>query len=357
MGVKAVFTAFALILGCCLRADAEVIGVVYKGDQTFLELKYVNSGKFSVRIAAITTSCDCLESLDKPADVPAGGTFDIHLIHHALNTGSIEIDVKLLDKSGATIADLPVRGFVPDRSWSISREDAQTKGSVLIDTRSQAEFVQIHAANAINVPAFALKTRRDLKNSKIVLIDDGVDSTDLLEEVDSLRKHGFSSVYFVGGGLPGWVRSGGAVEGANASVLGVARITAAEFFRSNRDTKWLIVRMGEKIPASVGLSEAGQLDRAEEVDAVLGALSKTWGKQSPPNILIIAPGDSLHPKIEAHLGAEKALNVYYLKGGAEALARFHAQQVGMANNSGALARTSSRRNTAAIVRPCGSCGK
>jgi hypothetical protein len=57
------------------------------------------------------------------------------------------------------------------------------------------------------------------------------------------------------------------------------------------------------------------------------------------------------------LGAEKALNVYYLKGGAEALARFHAQQVGMANNSGALARTSSRRNTAAIVRPCGSCGK
>jgi rhodanese-related sulfurtransferase len=355
--LSAALTAFVLALGFCLRADAEVIGVVYKGDQTFLELTYVNSGKSAVRIARITTSCDCLESLDKPTEVAAGGVLEIHLIHHALNFGSIEANVELLGASGAAIANIPVRGFVADRSWSLSLADAQAKGSVLIDTRSAERFAQCHAAHAINIPAFAVKTRHDLKGNRLVLIDEGVDPADLLGEVVALRKQGFPTVFVLDGGLPGWIRGGGAVEGANTSVLGVSRISAAESYRSSRETKWQIVQMEKRLPAALGLDAAGQLDRPEDLEAVLVGLSKTWGKLAPPHILIVAPRDAVHAQLEARLGSAKGLPIYYIEGGAEALVRFHAQQLDVASNTGALARTTSRRNTPAIVGHCASCGK
>jgi rhodanese-related sulfurtransferase len=355
--MRAVFTALALALSCCLSAHAEVIGVVYKGDQTFVESAYVNPGKAAVKIAQIATSCECLESLDKPTEVAPGGVFEIHLVHRALNVGNIDIDVRLIGSTGAAIAHFPVRGFVTDRAWIVSREEAQAKGSVLIDTRAAEKFAQSHASGAINIPAFAIKARQDLKSRRIVLIDDGVDPSDLFGTVVELRKQGFGTTFVVRGGLPGWIRGGGTVEGANTSILGPARISAAEFYRSNRETKWQIIQVERKLPASLGLSAAGQLDRPEDLPAVFSALGATWGKSTPPHILIVAPGDSLHPLLEARLGPANAIPVYFLQGGTEALVRFHIQQVDAASNTGALARTMSRRNTPAIVGHCGSCGK
>jgi hypothetical protein len=99
------------------------------------------------------------------------------------------------------------------------------------------------------------------------------------------------------------------------------------------------------------------LDRPEDLEAVFVGLAKTWGKLAPPHVLIVAPRDAVHPKLEARIGSAKAFPIYYLVGGSEALVRFHAQQLDAASNTGALARAMSRRNTVAIVGHCGSCGK
>jgi len=351
-------TALAFALCTTASTSGAPLGVVHKGDQTLLALTYVNPGKTSVRIDRIAASCDCLEVLDKPAEVAPGGVFTVHVVHHALNVGSVDVDVKLLaGASNAVIADFPVRGFIADPSWSVTREEAQARGTVLIDTRAPGPFARIHAARAVNIPAFAIKARRDLKRSRIVLVDDGVEPADALDVVASLRKLGFAGAFALEGGLPGWIRGGGAVEGPDRTVLGSARVSAADFFRSSRDTNWRIVGLGETLPASLGIGEAYPLDRPENLEGALGALSKSWGNESAPHILIISPGDGVHARLEARLGAARGLPVYYLKGGADALVRFRAQQIDAASNTGALARSLTRTETPAIASHCASCGR
>jgi rhodanese-related sulfurtransferase len=354
--MRALLAATALTLG--LNAHAAALGVVYKGDQTLVELSYANPGKSPVQIGQIVPSCDCLESMDAPGQVAPAGVFKAHFIHHAQYPGSIDVDVRLLGASATeTLAVYPIRGFVAERAWVASRADAIAAGALLVDTRAAAQYSEMHAARAVNVPAFALKTRSDLKKRRIVLMDDGVDPSDLLGVVEALRKQGFTEAKALEGGLPGWIRGGGAVEGSHPSVLGVARITAAEFARSSRDTPWRIVQLGDPIPATLNLEAVRRIDHPEEIGSTLSSLSATWGDRPAPHILIVASQDAVHARLEARLGTGAAFPVYYLKGGSAALARFRAEQLDASTNTGVLVKAESHQATVAIAGRCSSCGK
>lgn len=347
-----------LTVSCCLQAETVPLGVVFKGERTLLELQYTNKGKAPVHITQVSPSCDCIEVLQMPGEVRAGETIRIPLAHHASNVGTVAVTVRLEgDPASAVIETDVIAGVVADRSWLLSPREAQGRGLVLVDARNQEPFDRLHATGAINIPAFALKTRNDLRASKLVLMDDGVSPVDLLAEVATLRSQGFSQVFALNGGLPAWIRQGGRVEGATKSVLAVARISAADFARASRTGKWQVVEIGD---ASTSLAETVDVIKLGETDDIgrsLASLLKESAQRMPPNILIIAPNNGRHAGIEAHLGKAGQLPVFYLNDGAKALAFFHNEQIEAARNSGQLFRTRQAQGSPVIAGGCGSCGK
>jgi len=351
----AVFLALAVSGG--LRAEIVPLGVVFKGELTPLELTYANKGKAAVHIVQIDPSCDCIEVPPAPIGVPAGATIKIPLVHHAENTGTVEVTIQLLGaKSSEVIKTYTVAGFVAEPSWLLSPREAQAKGLTLIDTRDLAQFSKLHSMHAINIPAFALKTRTDLRGSKLVLVDDGASPVDLLAEADSLRQMGFTQVFVLSGGLPAWIRAGGRVEGSTQSVLGVARISAADFARASRAGKWQVVEIGEALTPLPETTNVIKLSATDDIGSALVSLSKNFAQGMPPNILIIAPSNASQAKIEAHLGPAGHLPVFYLNDGMKALAFFHNEQAGAASNTGRLFKVASARSVPIVAGGCSSCG-
>jgi len=344
MSLRRFFLAALAFLpgGWSVQARTVPLGVVFKGDDTIFYLPYVNRGQASVHIAHATTYCDCLEMLQAPGDVAAGETKEIPLVHHAANVGTIEVTIQLTGEDASTvIATDTVTGFVADRSWLLSPREVQQDQSVaLIDTRSPDEFGRLHIAHATNIPTFALKTKTNLRLGKLVLVDDGVSSVELLAEVAVLRQQGFAQVFALSGGLPAWMRAGGRVEGSG-SVLDVARISAANFVRASRAGKWRVVEVSE----------------TDAIERSLVALAADAAGGMPPHILIVAPTNASHAAIEAHLGQAGRLPVFYLTDGAPALALFHDQQIAAARNSVQLFTTKAANNAPVIAGGCSSCGK
>jgi len=349
------FLAFAVSGG--LRAEIVPLGVVFKGEQTPLELTYTNKGKTAVHITQIDPSCDCIEVSSAPGEVPAGATINIPLVHHAENTGTVEVTISLLGaKPSEVVKTYTVAGFVAEPSWLLSPREAQGKGLTLIDTRDLGQFSKLHMVHAINIPAFALKTRTDLRGSKLVLVDDGVSPVDLLAEASTLRQQGFTQVFVLSGGLAAWIRTGGRVEGSTQSVLGVARISAADFARASRAGKWEVVEIGEALTPLPETANVIKLSATDDIGRVLVSLSKNFAQGMSPNILLIAPSNASHAKIEAQLGPAGHLPVFYLNDGMKALAFFHHEQVESASNTGRLFKSAVARGVPIIAGGCSSCG-
>jgi rhodanese-related sulfurtransferase len=345
-----------LVAAGCARAETVPLGVVFSGEQTTLELTYVNPGKAPMHIDQISPSCDCIEVLQKPDEVQPGASVTIPLVHHASQVGTVDVTVRLLGSLASNIIETyTIAGFVADRSWLLSPQEAQGRGLTLIDTRSPSQFGPLHIAHALNIPAFALRTRNDLLGRKLVLLDDGVAPTDLLAQVAALRSQGFAQVFVLNGGLPAWMRAGGKVEGSSHSVLDVAQISAANFAWASRAAKWRVIAVGDISVPAAEARDVIHLSETDNVELSLVSLSKDTVQGLPPNILIIAPTYGDYAKIEAQLGRAERSPVFYLNGGAPALALFRHEQIEAALRTGQVFKTKVAQNAPVVAGGCSSC--
>lgn len=115
----------------------------------------------------------------------------------------------------AVILFLLVAGPVSQRMYGIRNANtAQTvqllnrEKAVIVDVREPKEFSASHIPNAINLPLSSLKDRwRELEKYKdrplVVSCRSGNRS---LKGAVALRKHGFTTVYNLSGGLLAWER-------------------------------------------------------------------------------------------------------------------------------------------------------
>lgn len=115
----------------------------------------------------------------------------------------------------AVILFLLVAGPVSQRMYGIRNANtAQTvqllnrEKAVIVDVREPKEFSASHIQNAINLPLSSLKDRwRELEKYKdrplVVSCRSGNRS---LKGAVALRKHGFTTVYNLSGGLLAWER-------------------------------------------------------------------------------------------------------------------------------------------------------
>ena len=77
-------------------------------------------------------------------------------------------------------------------------------GLTLIDVRPSLYFDDYHIPGSINMQPFVIKTRRFLKNKKIVLVDRAVSFCRPLEIRQQLLAKGFKQVLVLKGGLTAW---------------------------------------------------------------------------------------------------------------------------------------------------------
>jgi hypothetical protein len=138
-------------------------------------------------------------------------------------------------------------------------------------------------------------------------------------------------------------------------VLEVARISAADFARASRAAKWRVVTVGDvSIPAEEA-ADVIKLGQGDNIGNALASLAKGATQGLPPNILVVAPSYGDDAKIEAQLDRAKPGPVFYLNGGAPALAEFRQEQIEASRHTGQVFKTTIAPNAPVVAGGCGSC--
>jgi rhodanese-related sulfurtransferase len=328
---------------CGLRADVVRLGVVEKNAEVPVSFVFTNTGSSPVALGAFTSSCSCLTLASPPSSVAAGATVTIAGVYSPSAPGKIEV-VALSSASGssAVVEQFRVTGFVTDPEWLVSVADAaalyKTDEIRILDTRSEARYEEAHILRSINVPAFALKTRTDLRADAVVLVDEGYAPEVLLAEAAKLRQLGFGRVQVLQGGIAAWAREGNALAGNRTNLESVARISPADFAWAAATANWRVMEW--EGPRSVSV------------------LSEAAAKDGP--LLIVASSESAYAEVEKRVGSSAAgkARVYYLAGGASELAAFRQEQTALAANSGQTFQLKAEhRATFGSTSGCGSCPK
>ncbi|MCB1770508.1 MAG: hypothetical protein KDJ31_12540 [Candidatus Competibacteraceae bacterium] len=115
---------------------------------------------------------------------------------------------------GATTASLPSLPNAlqpgnqrPQTDCYLSPQEAAAQfrnhTAYLIDVRASAAFEQYHISGALNIPAYAIKTKPFLKNKPLILIDAGYRSHTLDTLCQTLRQQNYT-VAILDGGLNAW---------------------------------------------------------------------------------------------------------------------------------------------------------
>lgn len=192
----------------------------------------------------VRTSCPCLQVLDLPALVPPSGQVEVTFRYLGTAPGRAEHTLTVVTEDSRTtrefrlraettarrLANLPDPAGLEPRlfrrpAWQVgvpeggvSVETLRTRlgqpGTVVLDVREPAAFVQGHLPGSLNVPRRQVRTKGFLRAQSVVLIDDGLHDYEPRSLRTELQAEGFARVEYLEGGLNAWRRAGGQLEGA-----------------------------------------------------------------------------------------------------------------------------------------------
>lgn len=219
-----------------------------------------------------------------------------------------------LNSRGSTAAE---KVFVyPEQLFPNSERDSST---VLVDARPALSYQQFHLPDSINIPLEFIKTKKFLAGKSVVLVDNGFALSSLLKARSELIEHGFSKVYILAGGIVGWLRSGGEIDGDLLAAAQSCLITPTQFYLEagrddlvaidvsgsakidDLDNKLDLLRVSFN-PVSVG-------DFRARVAALITSRSVSGG-----SVLIISDSGEWYDEIAKVMKGLPA-NVFYLTGG------------------------------------------
>ncbi|GAA5786692.1 rhodanese-like domain-containing protein [Chitiniphilus shinanonensis] len=145
-------------------------------------------------------------------------------------------------------AALPDHDAAPDFSCAIDVPEVRRKGAgaMLIDVRLPADFAAYQIAGSLNLTASELKTRSYLQHKELILVGNGRQDTALYVSCGMLRRAGFGKVAVLRGGVLGWARSGGAIQGKAPALRDQARLAPAELYQASRHVENAMLLMPDR---------------------------------------------------------------------------------------------------------------
>lgn len=186
-----------------------------------------------------------------------------------------------------------------DPHWLLSTDTALRKYRahelLLIDVRPQTAFKSGHIPGALNMPLHTLKTKKFLRATPIVLLNEGFSMTPLVNECRELRETGFR-VFVLTGGIVGWIDRKGPFEGNPHQVEALRMVSPRVYHQEKDSPHHLTVESSPEAPA---------LDK------------KAAGHRYASLVLCTPNGDG-YPEMRSELQKHDKRPVFYLEGGKSA---------------------------------------
>lgn len=329
-----------------------------------------NTNATPLLITNILLSCDCLTVEKRTDRIEPGGRGEIEVTLKPPVAGTLEYELAAQTSAGerrwvlrATVAAAP-RSRVRDLyvAWDeLRRRWERGETYTLVDVRLAEAFDAAHVPGALNIPRSAVRMKNFLRETPVVLVDDGWGDPVLEDECVRLRKAGFASVHILHGGVNAWFKAGGALEGREAAAPAVDKLDGQSFLAARGYDDWIIVaadedewpNMREQLPECVRLS-----CRAGEEEAFSKEIAKRVKQlDKPARVLVLTRAGQDYPRLDQVLHGRVDAVFFYLEHGWLGLGR--AMDVQTLVWQGATTRRTTGRTTVTggdAPKPCGSCG-
>ena len=231
--------------------------------------------------------------------------------------------------------------YDPALGISVESLMARQKASVgvtLVDVRDQRAFQQCRIPGSINVPLYALKTKKFLVSTFVVLTNEGFPCTRLAEQCRQLRASGYM-VWILEGGLNAWSEAGAPLEGEQPAQNDLNRLSPRDLFEERDCDRWIAVdarnskKSKEMLPFSQLIS-MGSPENTEEFVAPLVDFQKKGKRQPPRSFLVFNEDGKQYEKVEKMIRQAGIKNVFYLKEGLAGYSAFVSQSAAVFQKDG-----------------------
>jgi rhodanese-related sulfurtransferase len=206
---------------------------------------------------------------------------------------------------------------------------------ILVDIRHKDAFETYKIPNSINIPLHFIKTKTFLKPRPTVIIHPGHNYRLLEAECRRLKQEGFN-ISILEGGIYAWKQTGGKLEGNRFALKTLNTLSSRTFFQEKDYDNWVVIDVSARqskaskhiLPYAKHIPVAS-LDE-EKITKSLIALhccgeltcdSKTKTKPFLSILIVSEDGNNYHP-IERIVKNLELKNIFYLKGGIQAYAKF-----------------------------------
>ena len=202
----------------------------------------------------------------------------------------------------------------------------QGGGAVVIDTRTEAQFAQFHAPNAMRLDLPAVAYKAYLKDKPLLLVGTGRSDRELYAACTNLRGKGFKAVHVIAGGMAAYVAAGKKVAGRPPAALELARLDAGQLAEEAQFADNFVVMLGtmrasDALPYATALPEA-----TPEALAALVAKRRKEGRTPLATVVLAAAAPLTDATFARYLIAAKPSPLLVYEDGPETLAKFMASQ-------------------------------
>lgn len=207
------------------------------------------------------------------------------------------------------------------------------KGALLaVDTRTEPEFERYRIPGSLNIPLAFVKTKPFLRERAFALVNDGQSTAALERACEALHAAGFKHAAVLRGGLAGWRKAGGTIDGDPLAQRSLNRMEPIEYAEEGGYGDWLVAsvatapadEVAKFLPRAVTLTPGD--DGARFGADLEAAIAKRARKGVDLKVLVVDDDGKRIERLESLLPADVASRVLFLNGGFQGYRRFWSEQ-------------------------------
>jgi rhodanese-related sulfurtransferase len=233
----------------------------------------------------------------------------------------------MLVENGLLESETPVSSEPKDCFVDLTESVTETSPEsdrMAIDTRHPNERKNPVALNTVQIPLYLLKSKRFLKNKKLVLVHNAYNYYSLRVDCIKLKNSGFADVSIVTGGVDGWHRYLKTTGSGNLNLLSPQNLYSLPLAGM-----WLVFELSDTgDSAQSGYTRIGP-DKKSELNILIQSSVTAYRNQHghSPNILIANQNGIDYGTISKQVNNDGKLNVFFLDGGTSGFFDFYRTRV------------------------------
>lgn len=246
----------------------------------------------------------------------------------------------------------PDKSHTLDRSFLVSVESALAADKKnykihLVDVRSARDYETFQIPGSINIPLYALKTKTFLKNTSVILVNNGFSYLSLHKECLKLKKLGFKDVRILMGGLNAWRAKKQPMNGDLFAMGTVNRVSPDLLLKEQKNKGLLVVNISNEalLDEQAAILETVHIPYHEDDRLFPEKMQSVIDNTTPPPLSILIV-DSTGENYE---GLEKKLKghpykgyLFFLSGGIRGYDKFLQDQARLSKSGKQKKRSTSK---------------